>query len=128
MTFGEWLKQKRSAARMTQQQVGDAVGLTRQQVARIESGEQTTRNATAVKLCDALGADPQEGLSLLVATQTGSEIERIPDPDTEALLYAYEGLTDINKEIARSLIQQLREAESRNSIGGTSKRNTDRRH
>jgi len=72
LSFGEWVRQKRVAADLSQTELGKRVGLSRQQIGRIESGEQGDKNIpTAIKICEALGADPKEGVALLVATHSG---------------------------------------------------------
>ncbi len=122
-TFGEWVKQKRMASGMSQEELGAKVDLTRQQIGRIESGEQTTRNATAVKLSDALGADPHEGMAFLVATQTGGanisdEMIRVSDPEDVHTFAMYDGLDAPDKEIARTMIAGLAKADRKKSVGG----------
>jgi len=122
-TFGEWIKQKRIASGMSQEELGAKIDLTRQQIGRIESGEQTTRNATAVRLSDALGADSHEGMAFLVATQTGGanisdEMIRVSDPEDVHTFAMYDGLDAPDKEIARTMIAGLAKANRKKSIGG----------
>ena len=57
------IKEARSNARMTQQQLADESGVNTRQIQRVESGASQAGNLTAknlIAIADALGIDPHE--------------------------------------------------------------------
>lgn len=57
------IKEARSNARMTQQQLADQSGVNIRQIQRVESGASQAGNLTAknlIAIADALGVDPHE--------------------------------------------------------------------
>jgi putative transcriptional regulator len=55
MSFGTRLKALRTAAKLTQQQLGDRVGLHREAIARLESGAHVPNWNTVLKFAAVLG-------------------------------------------------------------------------
>ena len=53
--IGAMLRSHRKARRMTQKQVAEAIGVHRQYITRIESGEHDLKVSTLGRLCSALG-------------------------------------------------------------------------
>lgn len=60
--FGQWLRQQRRLAELTQSQVARKAGIHTVQVARIEKGESGTKRDTVMQLALAIGIDAGEAL------------------------------------------------------------------
>ncbi len=60
LTFGEWLRDQRKTAGMTQKDLAEHVGLTKLQVSRLESGLQRATVDRARPLIEVLRIDPAE--------------------------------------------------------------------
>jgi transcriptional regulator with XRE-family HTH domain len=54
MTLGNQIKTSRKLAGLTQQQLADKVGMTRQQIARIESDKNSPLHCNVIKIKQAL--------------------------------------------------------------------------
>jgi len=63
----EWLRKNRKDAGMTMRVVAIALKIPHSWVGKVEIGERRLDILEYVKLCRVIGADPQEGLSLLVS-------------------------------------------------------------
>lgn len=59
-TFGKWLRAKRRALDLTQEEAAQRAGLTRQQWNRLEAGESGTQWETIPRIATALGVSAQE--------------------------------------------------------------------
>lgn len=81
--WGTFVKRERLAARVTQQQLGDAVGVARETVWRWETGRQKPENVdVVVKVADFLNADRE--LALAAADLHVGEAPK-PDPKLRGL-------------------------------------------
>lgn len=58
--FAYRIKQHRLKAGMTQQELADAVGITRVQIANIETNATKTKIQTILKMCDVFGVTPND--------------------------------------------------------------------
>jgi transcriptional regulator with XRE-family HTH domain len=58
--IGNQVRELREDALMTQEELAEAAGITKDQVSRIERGAQSPRFRTIKKLADALGVDARE--------------------------------------------------------------------
>jgi transcriptional regulator with XRE-family HTH domain len=65
LTFGEWLRDQRKTAGMTQKSLAEHVGLTKLQVSRLESGLQKATVDRVRPLIEVLKTDPVEAASWL---------------------------------------------------------------
>lgn len=140
-TFGEWLKNKRLMRGQSQRVLGDKAGVSDAIVSLIEHGKRKPSREMVKSLASALEVDPEPGLlaagflpgsfsgtakgtstanATLTVTVNEQGIRYVSDPDTAETVEYYEGLSPTNRGIAKSLIQQLREAERRDTIGGGS--------
>lgn len=75
ITFGEWLRDQRKSAGLTQETLAARVGLVKGQVSRLESGLQRATADIARPIIDALNADPAEAaewLSRMEATRASA--------------------------------------------------------
>ena len=64
LSFGEFIKSKRKECDLTQKQVCVLAGTAESHVSRIENGTREPTLSLAIRLCDALGADINEYVSL----------------------------------------------------------------
>ena len=76
LVFGAWVREKRKFARLTQEELAKAAGITRFQLIRIENGESKTTRETASAIADALREDEGEALRL-----AGYDGEPLPSYD-----------------------------------------------
>ncbi len=81
LTFGEWLREKRRDAGMTQETLAQHVGLTKLQVSRLESGLQKASADRVRPLIEALNVDPAEAASWLESMAQASK------PAVKPMLY-----------------------------------------
>lgn len=117
--FGAYMRRKRLERSLTLEEVGDLLGTTHVTVQRYESGTRSVNLDVAMRWADVVGVSKKEATGAWVASN-GGEIHYIEDPDIAETVEYYEGLSPTSRNIARSLIQQLREAERRSTIGGGS--------
>jgi transcriptional regulator with XRE-family HTH domain len=67
---GQELARKREELKLTQQQVGDAVGLSRTSICGIEGGDHKANLKELYKICIVLGVEPQQILPTIAAVTT----------------------------------------------------------
>ena len=60
MTFGERLQQVRKAAGLSQEQLGDLIGMSRQAVSKWETDQAAPDIETLARLCGVLGVSADE--------------------------------------------------------------------
>jgi transcriptional regulator with XRE-family HTH domain len=60
ITFGEWLRDKRKSAGLTQEMLAQQVGMTKLQVSRLESGLQKATRDRVRPVIEALNVDTAE--------------------------------------------------------------------
>jgi transcriptional regulator with XRE-family HTH domain len=119
--FSEWLSDARQAAGITQQELADRAELSKPQISRLESGDQTTKRETAIRIATALGRPAAEGLAALANTIIGDEggVYYAPDPDTSYMIESYEGIVSPSgRRLAQNLVREIQESDRRQSIGG----------
>lgn len=89
MHYAKLIRGKRKAARLTQRQVAEAVGVQPQQICRIESGTRTASEALVVRLAVLFGDDPVAALRTYEVrkkkkARSASLAKRASEPETEA--------------------------------------------
>jgi transcriptional regulator with XRE-family HTH domain len=62
----DWLRQKRQEKQLTMRQLGKKMGIHHSWVGKVEQGERRLDIVEYLRICDALGIDPHEGLDLIV--------------------------------------------------------------
>ncbi|HWB33922.1 MAG TPA: helix-turn-helix domain-containing protein [Candidatus Paceibacterota bacterium] len=70
--FKDLLKQIRSAAGLTQEELGTAVGVSTILVSMVETGQKEPSKAFVVKLADTLGVRPSSIMPFVLADEDGS--------------------------------------------------------
>jgi transcriptional regulator with XRE-family HTH domain len=90
--FAQWLVRARKKRKMSQEALGEKVGLSRIQVYRLERGVQSTKEVTAIRIAQALGEDPRDALaalgqSALSDTNAETDNEKFILPDETYTLY-----------------------------------------
>lgn len=94
--FGAWVRRRRRARDLTQQQLGDLVGCATITVRKIETGERRPSRAMAERLADVLGVDVDERARFVAAARSWSAprgLDPLGDPAGPAPLPA--SLTDL---------------------------------
>lgn len=81
LTFGEWLRDKRKATKVSQAVLGERVGLTQLQVSRLESGLQKATADVVLPLLQALEVDPGEAAPWL------ERMDSVRKPAPKPMLY-----------------------------------------
>lgn len=88
MHYAKLIRGKRKAAKLTQRQVADAVGVQPQHICRIESGTRTASEALIVRLAVLFGDDPMEALRgcdvAKKKVRSANLAKRASGPETEA--------------------------------------------
>lgn len=69
--LGAWISENRQKSKLTEQQLADMVGLTKTQIKKIESGEETTTWGEWRRIANALGVNETEAEEL--TTKWGSQ-------------------------------------------------------
>jgi predicted ATPase/DNA-binding CsgD family transcriptional regulator/DNA-binding XRE family transcriptional regulator len=85
-TFGQWLKQLRTALDLTQEQCAERVGCAVETIGAIETGRRRPSRAMAERLADVLAVPPGRRAAFLRLARTSPE--RSPEPADEAPLAA----------------------------------------
>lgn len=96
MTIGEYIKQKRQSAGMTQQDLASKVGISYQQLSQYERGVRSPKPEMLEKLSEAIGYYFPEFMRLYYASLSKTKEQgqsdktdlghaKLPDPDLEAL-------------------------------------------
>jgi transcriptional regulator with XRE-family HTH domain len=75
--IGVRLQKKRKALKMSQQEVGERVGLGRASVSQIEAGEQQTSLRVLYDICIVLGLEPSEIMPTIAETTTNLHRESV---------------------------------------------------
>jgi transcriptional regulator with XRE-family HTH domain len=118
-TFGDWLRDRREAAHLSQQEVADRAGVSKAYVSNIErnmphSVSKALPKPTVDKvdaLCKAVGASISEGR--LIAGYAAPHIGPA-DADQTRLLFYFNDLLEVGKADALALIEALwRQQQSR---------------
>jgi len=87
MRFGELLKTYRKAARMTQRDLGKAIGVTKDHVCRVENG---SKPPSSRRLCEAI----EKALGIPSGNLVQAAREQVASDAAEAALEAWERSTD----------------------------------
>jgi len=78
VTFSTWLKEARIEAGLTQDQLSQRSGVSQTRISALEGGKRPGW-ASLLRLCGALGRDPQEAAALVVAGMVRDEAEETSD-------------------------------------------------
>lgn len=117
--FGDWLRAKREAMSLRQEDLGALLGVDRVQIHRYETGQQWPKRQAIPRIAEALGVDVNE--ALLAWARSGLDlpepIRYVTDPDTVQVVEAYEGLGPPNKRIAAHVLDAMRQAEEEERKG-----------
>lgn len=101
------MKELRELRGLTQAQLGDAVGTSQAQIAKLESGKRALSKGWAQRLAVPLGVKPQELLfDEAVADEAPREFDRVPDGEEFPPDPDFEQLPTIGKETGRQGIPQ----------------------
>lgn len=118
MTIGERIKKKRREAGFTQKQLGEALGVSQQQIAQYESGKRTPKVDTLVRIANALNTSI---VSLFdntvwnIPTENIGELKKVLESDSKSLyeikentlILYFKQLNDAGQEKAIESIQLL---------------------
>jgi transcriptional regulator with XRE-family HTH domain len=119
-TFGQWLSETRAGLKVTQKDLADAVDVSNTHISNIENDKAGVSRPLVKKIAAYLGVPEPEAVRAWLEdeTQEGGAIEYVRDEDTAYVIEGYEGLSDVNRHLARRMIDEMREAEKEYSIGG----------
>lgn len=96
MTFSDKIKRAREVANMTQQELADAVGVSKRTIASYESGGAIARRSTTAKLASALKVSVKF-LSDDACTDPLEEIEKDDYLEQARALYGAKGVRDMDE-------------------------------
>lgn len=96
MTFSDKIKRAREVANMTQQELADAVGVSKRTIASYESGGAIARRSTTAKLASALKVSVKF-LSDDTCTDPLEEIEKDDYLEQARALYGAKGVRDMDE-------------------------------
>ena len=125
--FGSFMREKRLERGLTLEEVGAALGTNHSTVQRYESGQRYVNYDIALKWADAVGVARTQVTSAWIAANGGvteagaDEVRYISDPDTIEIVEFYEGMLPEDRELARTLLEKMRERARERSIGGGAK-------
>jgi transcriptional regulator with XRE-family HTH domain len=110
--FALWLRTARADSKLSQTKLGELVDLSKMQVSRLESGEQSTKPATAIRLAQALNQDPQEALDALTADALAEAgitngLTRELDPDSIITIERYSGMGKPEQKIIDQIVEAM---------------------
>ena len=100
MTIGQRIRKRRETMKLTQQQLGEALGVTPQHISAVEKDKRTPSLESLVKLAEELGVT----IDFLVTGKEGIITDTIP---------AIRADKKINLEVKRALITLIREIYSK---------------
>lgn len=103
LEFGQWLKQQRENARLSQGKAASRAGIDRQQWYRIESGKSGTKRDTVISIATALDLSVQEALR---RAGFGS----LEEPEEEGFYSGFKNLPPEKKALARRQLKAIIEA------------------
>jgi|SRR5262245_39426581 len=86
VNFGVWMAERRQSLKLTQEQLGDLVGVGKEQIYRIEKGISTKRS-TVIKIARSLNVHPDRALAIAYGIPDRSE-QRASEQEQEAALAA----------------------------------------
>lgn len=119
--FGKWLEAQRERRGLSQRQLAIKAGTAAATVSKIEDGRVGVSREMVRRLAIALEVPVTDAVRAWLEDdeQEGGAIRYVTDPETQIVVEAYEGASPMNREIIRSLAEQIRRLERQNSIGGT---------
>jgi transcriptional regulator with XRE-family HTH domain len=68
-----WLRQHRQEKQFTMRQLGKKMGIHHSWVGKVEQGERRLDIVEYLRICDALGIDPHEGLNIITKALSSSK-------------------------------------------------------
>lgn len=120
--FGEWLTETRERRGLSQRALAQKVNLSPAAISKMEAGLIGADRKTVVELADAMEVTRADAIRAWLHDDLSpgeqDTITYVRDPDAAYIVESYSGLKPRDKRLARSLIEQLREAEREESIGG----------
>lgn len=112
--LGSWLKLQREKARIGKKQVAKKVGISIQQIYRIENGQSGTRRETLDAICDFIGADKYEAYEIadLVRSEARlaagyAPVGQLQRPDGERLLEYFNALPQAERSMLMTTAKAL---------------------
>lgn len=113
MEVGQKIKEARLEKRMTQQELGDIVGVQKSAIAKYESGRVVNiKRSTLLKISKALGLAPGELFSDITPKDVANFHTKIlMDLEVTDMLEVYYKLNDENKKLVQNIVYKLKKSE-----------------
>jgi transcriptional regulator with XRE-family HTH domain len=113
MEVGQKIRKARLEKRMTQQELGDLVGVQKSAVAKYESGRVVNiKRSTLLKISKALGMAPGELITDISSADAANfHAKIISDYEATDMLEVYYKLNEENKKLVRNLVYKLKKSE-----------------
>ena len=111
MNIGDKIRTARQLKGMTQQELGDLLGLQKSAIAKYESGRVVNiKRSTLKKISDILGIRPSElifdvGSNPIETAEL--HVEMITDPDMQEIFEGFRLLDDNQKKLVKDLVRSL---------------------
>lgn len=96
VTFGQRLRILRTASSMTQNELADRIGATKQAISQYEHGKRTPDLDTLLFLCDLFGVTAD-----YILGRTPYDFLSTQTPDEKEILLAYRQSDDLRKELTK---------------------------
>lgn len=107
--IGAWLRDERLARNLAQNDIAEILGLSHQQVQRIEAGLNRMPVSRFFVLADALNIDPRAAMSLILDSPTNTD--RLSDCGSP-ILHQYSRLTVANRKLVLGIAEALAATEA----------------
>ncbi|MEJ2488182.1 MAG: helix-turn-helix domain-containing protein, partial [Anaerolineales bacterium] len=96
--FGEWVKRRRKALDLTQEELANRASCSKHAVRKIESGERRPSRQLAGLLAQALDIPPDERQEFVRVARGERQLEKLPTPALESSFPTLQDLTDISSQ------------------------------
>ena len=106
---GEWLRRKRLALGISQDQIAAAAGTTHQQIAKYEAGTSRWPMGRFVAFAEALKEDPTAALEEILAACKSGYIDAVPDRQRMDFMRMIDSLSPQQVSIAMEFVKRIRQ-------------------
>jgi predicted ATPase/transcriptional regulator with XRE-family HTH domain len=96
--FGEWVKRRRKALDLTQEELANRASCSKHAVRKIESGERRPSRQLAGLLAQALDIPPDERQEFVRVARGERQLEKLPTPALESSFPTLQNLKDISSQ------------------------------